>query len=211
MPTDDAKVRTIDVRSLPPPQRHSLIFKTFDEMEPGETLLVVNDHEPVHLVQFMMHERRDFDSASYSAFERSPREWVGSFRKKEVAHSRGSEVVFTSFDKERVMGEDSFSPVPVYSNERYRVILTYFRAGQFIPVHSPTTDLVLLVHSGRGEMVAGSRKFEIKVGDIAVIPGGEKRGIKANTDMEILHLASPPPTDEDHEEVVKKLSEGTFE
>jgi uncharacterized protein (DUF2249 family) len=211
MSKDDQKVRTIDVRPLPPPERHSLIFKAFDEMEPGETLLVVNDHEPLHLLQFMKHERRDFDPASYSAFERKPGEWVGSFKKTEVASSHRSGIVFTSFDKERVQDEKSFSPVPIYSNERYRVILTYFRAGQFIPVHSPTTDLVLLVHAGKGEMVAGSQRFELKVGDIAVIPGGEKRGIRATTDMEILHLASPPPTDADHEEVVKKLSEGRFE
>lgn len=211
MSKDDKKVRTIDVRTLPPPQRHSLIFKAFDEMEPGETLLVVNDHEPLHLLQFMKHERRDFDPASYSAFERKPREWVGSFKKTRLAPSHTPRIVFTSFEKERVLGEDSFSPVPIYSNERYRVILTYFRAGQFIPVHSPTTDLVLLVHSGRGELVAGSQRFELKVGDVAVIPGGERRGIRATTEMEILHLASPPPTDADHEEVVKKLSDGRFE
>jgi uncharacterized protein (DUF2249 family) len=209
MPNNNQRVRTIDVRPLPPPQRHALIFKTFDEMEPGEMLLVVNDHEPLHLLQFMKHERRDFDASSYSASERSPGEWVGSFKK--VASSHGHQIVFTSFDKERVPDQGSFSPVPIYSSERYRVILTYFRAGQFIPVHSPTTDLVLLVHSGKGEMVAGSQRFELNVGDVAVIPGGERRGIRATSDMEILHLASPPPTDSDHEEVVRKLSEGSFE
>ncbi len=211
MSKDSHCVRTIDVRPLPPPQRHALVFKAFDEMKPGETLLVVNDHEPVHLLQFMKHERRDFDASSYTSFERKPREWVGSFRKAELAPTRAPGVVFTSFEKERLLDEGAFSPVLIYSSERYKVILTYFKAGQFIPVHSPSTDLVLLVHSGRGEMVAGSRTFELKVGDVAVVPGGEKRGIRATTDMEILHLASPPPSDADHEEVVRKLSEGKFE
>ncbi len=211
MQEDNEKTQTIDVRSLPPPRRHSLIFKTFDEMRPGETLLVVNDHEPIHLLQFMKHERKDFDPTSYTAFERSPGEWVGAFRKREGPPSGGPEILFTSFDKERVWGDKSFSPVPVYSCERYRVILTYFKAGQFIPLHSPSTDLVLLVHSGEGELVAGSKRFKLSVGDVAVIPGGERRGIRAATDMEILHLASPPPTDADHEEVVKKLSQGKFE
>lgn len=53
--------RMVDVRSMLPPARHGHIFKIFDELSPGETLLVVNDHEPVHLVQFMKHERRHFE------------------------------------------------------------------------------------------------------------------------------------------------------
>lgn len=211
MSEDDLKTRTIDVRPMPPAQRHALILKAFEEMKPGETLLVVNDHEPVHLLQVMKHERRDFDPSSYTAFERKPREWVGSFKKTELGPSRCSGVLVTSFEKERVLDEESFSPIPIYSSERYRVILSYFKAGQFIPVHTPTTDLVLLVHSGRGELVAGSQRFQLEVGDIAVVPGGEKRGIRAATDMEILHLASPPPTDADHEEVVKKLEARKFE
>ena len=62
---------------MPPPQRHTLYFKASDEMKPDETLLVVNNHEPVLLLQFMKHERRDFDASSYTSFESKPREWVG--------------------------------------------------------------------------------------------------------------------------------------
>ncbi len=209
MQTD--KFRTIDVRPLPPAQRHSAVSKAFDEIEPGDTLLVVNDHEPVHLVQFMRHERRDFDAASYRAFERGPAEWVGSFKKNASASARVDPVVFTSFERETAFQEGSFSPVPIYSSERYKVIMTYFRAGQFIPVHSPGTDLVLVVHSGKGELVAGSQRFELNAGDVAVVPRGERRGIRATTSMEVLHLASPPPTGSDHEEVARKLAEGRFE
>ncbi len=208
----DEKSRTVDVRSLLPHQRHGMILRAFDEMEPGETLLVVNDHEPVHLLQFMKHERKDFDQSSYRAFERRPGEWVGAFGKaSEGLQPVGREILFTDFAKERVVLEKTFSPVLLYSNERYKVILTYFKAGQFIPVHSPSTDLVLLVYSGRGELVAGEERFDLKPGDIAVVPGGKRRGIRAATDMEILHLASPPPTDKDHEEVASKLSLGRFD
>lgn len=208
---DEKARRMIDVRPLPPPQRHSRIFKIFDEMGAGETLLVVNDHEPIHLLQFMKHERRDFDAGSYRAYEKSPGEWVGVFKKKEEAARSDDKIVFTSFEKERVLDEKAFSPIPIYSSDRYRVILTYFKAGQFIPVHTPSIDLILVVHAGKGEMVAGSQRFELKPGDVAIVPGGETRGIKALTEMEILHLVSPPPTDADHEEVVRKLSAGKFD
>jgi uncharacterized protein (DUF2249 family)/quercetin dioxygenase-like cupin family protein len=211
MSKQDETELTIDVRSMLPPQRHNQVFKAFETMKPGQKLLVVNDHEPVHLLQFMKRERRDFDAAAYSAHERRPGEWVGVFKKKEGVEAYGPKIVFTSFEKERVMDEKAFSPIPVYSNAGYRLILAYFKAGQFIPVHSPTNDLILLVHSGRGEMVAGSERFEVKPGDIVRVPGGTRRGIRAVTEMEVMHLVSPPPGDADHEEVVRKLLQGRFE
>jgi len=120
-------------------------------------------------------------------------------------------IVSTSFEKERAYDEHVFSPVPVYSTDQYRVILTYFRAGQFIPVHKPDIDLIFLVHSGSGEVVAGETKQQVKAGDIIIVPRGQSRGVRAHTDMEALHLVSPPPNDADHEEVVKKLASGRFE
>ena len=201
----------IDVRALSPPARHSRVLEMFGEMPPGQALLVVNDHEPVHLVQYMKHERPDFDFAAYRAFQRGPGEWVGVFRKKSgESNASPSTVVFTSFDKERAFDDSAFSPVPVYTGHGYRVILAYLKAGQYIPVHSPKTDLVLLVHSGEGEVVAADRRFDVKPGDVVIVPRGEKRGVNARTAMEILHLVSPPPTDADHEEVAQKLQQGVF-
>jgi uncharacterized protein (DUF2249 family) len=39
----------IDVRSIPKPQRHPLIFAAMDELEVGESLVVKNDHNPIPL------------------------------------------------------------------------------------------------------------------------------------------------------------------
>ncbi len=212
MAQSEEKELIVDVRSLSPPTRHSYILKIFEEMSPDQSLLVVNDHEPVHLVQFMKHERPDFDFGSYSAYQRGPAEWVGVFKKRKAVDSKQAQsgIIFTSFEKELVQDDSAFSPIPVYTSSDYRVILAYFKAGQFIPVHTPKIDLVLLVHSGKGEVVAGDRKFEVKPGDVVIVPRGEKRGVKALSDMEILHLVSPPPTDADHEEVARKLIQHTF-
>jgi uncharacterized protein (DUF2249 family) len=205
----------IDVRSLPPPARHSHIFKIFDSIRPGDSLLVVNDHEPVHLLQFMKHERRDFDFSAYRVYQKGPAEWVGVFKKKKAESQtdvleKVNSFIFTSFDKERNYDPGSFSPVPVYASKDYKVIMAYFRAGQFIPIHTPGIDLVLLIHIGRGEVVAAESRFQVKPGDIVIVPRGEKRGVKAETDMEVLHIVSPPPSDSDHEEVASKLTTATF-
>jgi uncharacterized protein (DUF2249 family) len=41
--------RLIDVRPMPPCERHAKIFGTWSELVPGETILLVNDHDPVPL------------------------------------------------------------------------------------------------------------------------------------------------------------------
>lgn len=41
-----ASVTTIDVRTIRPPERHPLIFKTFNGLEPGQAFTLVNDHDP---------------------------------------------------------------------------------------------------------------------------------------------------------------------
>jgi uncharacterized protein (DUF2249 family) len=41
-----ATLKTIDVRTIRPPERHPLIFKTFNELAPGESFTLVNDHDP---------------------------------------------------------------------------------------------------------------------------------------------------------------------
>lgn len=48
----------IDVRGLPPHERHRRVVELFDKLRPGQTLVVVNDHEQVHLLAYMKHERR---------------------------------------------------------------------------------------------------------------------------------------------------------
>lgn len=40
----------LDVRSIPRPQRHGMIFTVLDGLEPGETFTLVNDHEPAGLL-----------------------------------------------------------------------------------------------------------------------------------------------------------------
>jgi uncharacterized protein (DUF2249 family) len=39
----------LDVRAIPPFERHRLIFGTFERLRAGEGLLIVNDHNPLPL------------------------------------------------------------------------------------------------------------------------------------------------------------------
>jgi uncharacterized protein (DUF2249 family) len=52
----------IDVRQIVPRMRHPLIFDTFDQLQPGESFLLVNDHDPRPLLyQFGVRYSGQFD------------------------------------------------------------------------------------------------------------------------------------------------------
>lgn len=51
--------KTVDVRPVPPPQKHPLIFTTFFSLNAGETMLLVNDHDPKPLYYHFAAELKD--------------------------------------------------------------------------------------------------------------------------------------------------------
>lgn len=52
----------LDVRSIPKPQRHPRIFAAYDELDAGQTFVLINDHEPRHL-------REEFERELPGAFD----------------------------------------------------------------------------------------------------------------------------------------------
>lgn len=106
---------------------------------------------------------------------------------------------------------ECFNPIALAESERSKVVLACFEPGQFIPVHSPQVDVMLLVLEGEGTMVAGDRKEKVGPGAVAFAAAGELRGVKADTRMVILHVVAPRPTQADHGEVMSKLQKGTWE
>lgn len=104
-----------------------------------------------------------------------------------------------------------FAARPLFESPEMKVIRAAFRAGQFIPVHSPDVHVVLYILSGEGEVVAGEERRRVKDGDLVVVPRKMKRGVKAKTDMIILHVVSPPPTQADHGDMAVRIARGDFE
>lgn len=52
----------LDLRAIPPHQRHPLIFRHFDALATGQSLQLVNDHDPQPL-------RRQFEDRADGTFE----------------------------------------------------------------------------------------------------------------------------------------------
>ena len=109
------------------------------------------------------------------------------------------------------LDDTKFVPKAVYQSEGMKVVLAYFKEGQFIPVHSPEVELVLCIIDGKAEVVAGEERVTAGKNDIIIIPKGEKRGVKALSELTVWHVVQPPPSDMDHKEVHARLAQGKFD
>lgn len=56
---------TVIATDYPPHQKHKVIFETFDKLNPGEAMLLVNDHDPQPLHYQFKIERPDLFSWEY--------------------------------------------------------------------------------------------------------------------------------------------------
>jgi len=72
----------LDLREIAPPKRHPKIFEAFEELDSGEALTLVNDHEPTPLYHQMAAEVEDFDAEGYEVDRVGPREFVATLPKK---------------------------------------------------------------------------------------------------------------------------------
>ena len=70
---------TLDVRDMPPRQRHPTIFNTWAGLEPGRSILIVNDHDPVPL--YYQYACEYFGGFYWEYLERGPETWQVRIRK----------------------------------------------------------------------------------------------------------------------------------
>lgn len=63
----------LDVRRIAPPERHRLIFETFESLGPGASFVLVNDHDPRPLYYQFAAERSGTFTWDYQ--EQGPRVW----------------------------------------------------------------------------------------------------------------------------------------
>ncbi|HEX6587549.1 MAG TPA: DUF2249 domain-containing protein [Longimicrobiales bacterium] len=65
--------RILDVRVIPPREKHPAIFQTFGALAPGESFVLVNDHDPKPLrYQF---EFEHADAFTWTYLEQGPQVW----------------------------------------------------------------------------------------------------------------------------------------
>jgi uncharacterized protein (DUF2249 family) len=71
--SDISIVNVFDVRPHPPAKRHEMVFEAFDELEPGEAFVFINDHDPKPLYYQM--EAENNEPFKWEYLEAMPQEW----------------------------------------------------------------------------------------------------------------------------------------
>ena len=101
---------------------------------------------------------------------------------------------------------EQFNPLGLAQSEHMKLVLVCLEPGQSIPAHEPGVDMALIVIEGEGTLISGDQEQPVRPGSIGFVPAGVRRGVKALTRLIALHTVSPPPTAQDHAQVVAQLS-----
>ena len=77
--TKMGNIDTLDLRELPPVERHKQIFERWDALQSGETLKIINDHDPKPLrYQFEAEHANQFE---WEYHESGPKDWIVTIKK----------------------------------------------------------------------------------------------------------------------------------
>ncbi len=68
-----ANVTELDVRVIPPRDKHPSIFRTFEGLSIGDSMVIINDHDPLPLRYQLAAERPDTFTWTYE--EEGPEVW----------------------------------------------------------------------------------------------------------------------------------------
>jgi uncharacterized protein (DUF2249 family) len=82
--------RRLDVRDVPAAKRHERIHEAFAALAPGETLEIVNDHDPQPLFYEFREEVPAFDPEGYEVDQRGEETVVARLPKVEVESDAGA-------------------------------------------------------------------------------------------------------------------------
>lgn len=67
-------MKQIDVRKVPPRERHPLLFQTFDELPAGQSFELINDHDPKPL--YYQIEAESKEAFTWEYLESGPDTWM---------------------------------------------------------------------------------------------------------------------------------------
>ncbi|WP_128905495.1 DUF2249 domain-containing protein [Halorubrum amylolyticum] len=175
----------LDAREIPPSERHDRIHEVFAELEPGETLTVVNDHEPTPLYHEMAAEVPAFDADGYAVEREEPSRFIAEFPKVE-AESAAAKVRIADLG-----GEPHAAAFPGREPKTVRLSLD---AGQSVPEHTHP-DRTVLFHAltGAFEVRLDGEEHAVEAGEIVRFDGETAVEPTATEDATALVVLAPKP------------------
>ena len=97
------KVKTLDLRKMPPFERHSTIFTSWDSLPEEHTLRIVNDHDPKPLrYQFEAEQKGKFN---WEYEQQGPKDWIVRIRKEASDDARAHTYMNETFSSSEKIGD----------------------------------------------------------------------------------------------------------
>ncbi|MEO6701737.1 MAG: DUF2249 domain-containing protein [Jatrophihabitantaceae bacterium] len=174
----------LDVRAVPKPQRHPMIFARFDSLAVGESFVLVNSHNPQHL-----HQEFERDHPGTYDWTYLPTGASRLFRiriTRRVATDLPRVLVDTSGLRSATVREAEAGGAVWRLEPAARQLdanVIRLRAGGRIEAHlGPDLDVLLHVLAGSGQIVTATDPIHVQAGALVWLPRRSQRAILAGSD-----------------------------
>jgi uncharacterized protein (DUF2249 family) len=200
----------LDVRAIPKAQRHPLIFGRFDSLAVGESLVLVNSHDPKHLHQeFERDHPGSYDWTYLSTGD--PRLWriqitrrVATDLPRVVADTNS---LSATAERDADAGGAVWRLEPAARQLDANVIRIH--PDGMIEAHlGPDLDVLLHVVAGSGQIVTETDPIPVRAGSLVWLPRRSQRAILAGSNgltyLSVhprrpgLSITTPTPSGETH-------------
>lgn len=172
----------LDVRAVPKPKRHPLIFDQFAALGAGEAFVLINSHDPKHLRQEF--ERDHPGQFVWDYVESGPQTWRVRIGKR--VSTDLPRVVCDAFAVARRDSElDAAGAVWKLDTTVRQLDANVIRlrpAGRIESHHGPDLDVLLFVVAGSGELVTILDAVPLRAGHIVWLPRRSERSLVAGPD-----------------------------
>jgi uncharacterized protein (DUF2249 family)/quercetin dioxygenase-like cupin family protein len=202
---DSACMTELDVRELPPSERHGRIRDAFEELAPGETLTVVNDHDPKPLYHEMAAEVPAFDAAGYAVAREGPSQFVTELPKAPDGDESGgddsdgdessgdaAEGDATPVDRVRIADLDGEPHADAFPGKEPKTIRLSLDAGDRVPGHQhPDRTVLFHVLAGTVDVALDGDPHRVEAGAILRFEGESAVEPTAREDSTALVVLAP--------------------
>lgn len=179
--TDQTPADLLDVRTVRKPDRHPIIVAAFNALRVGDSLTLVNDHDPLHL-------REEFESERPGCYE-----WEYVSSEPDVWRIRITKLTSTTLP--RVLGNTQELSADAGDLSTQGAVWNLATSDRdldsnviaippygAIDAHTgPDLGVLLHVLAGSGQLVAERGQVDLEPGALVWLPARSKREIKADS------------------------------
>lgn len=168
----------LDVRGMRKPDKHPTIFRAYAALVPGESFVLINDHDPKHL-----HDEFEADhSGSYDweYLKQEPRDW--RIRITKLTSAPLPRVLVDTNTLQEVDAPGAAWALGVRDRDLDSNVIV-LPAGEGIDAHiGPDLDVLILVLAGAGVLTTERGAIDLSPGQLVWLPRRSQRAFAAGVE-----------------------------